>query len=505
MDFLNSILNGIDEGIIVLDTEGRVLFFNEVAIIKSKVISLTKPLQVGERLQDIVSLDRKENVHEIINEIKLKKQSIRIFSEYINKIGTTIYLDTTYVPFVNESGDLSSIQLFVRDVTSQKVFEKKLTTQAANVSNLIEKANAIIIGVDTRGYITDWNEHCFKITGFNKNEVYAQKLTVILLKEVERPIFELLMLRILNQELVNNYEIPVLSKAGENIILLLSATPRTTAAGEIIGVTFVGQDVTELTGYRKSLEKKVEERTRELKRSLKKQKEVVEMKSRFISIASHEFRTPLSSIQYAANFIKQHQTISPEDLTKRLVGIEKQVGHMTSLLDDVLTYGKSEAGKIQLMITKIALLDFVNKIIEDVGHSTKSTHSIQTNFDHLPGEIATDEKLLRTILINLLTNAVKFSPGREHVYLTLSGVTDQIIITVRDEGMGIPANEMDKIFEPFLRGKAATSINGTGLGLSIVKKGVELLSGTLRVESQVDIGTTFTIVIPLNKYESRKN
>lgn len=505
MDFLNSILNGIDEGIIVIDTEGRVLFFNEVAIIKSKVIPLTKPLQVGERLQDIVSLDRKENVHEIINEIKLKKQSIRIFSEYINKIGTTIYLDTTYVPFVNESGDVSNIQLFVRDVTSQKVFEKKLTTQAANVSNLIEKANAIIIGVDTRGYITDWNEHCFKITGFNKNEVYAQKLTVILLKEVERPIFELLMLRILNQELVNNYEIPVLSKAGENIILLLSATPRTKATGEVIGVTFVGQDVTELTGYRKSLEKKVEERTRELKRSLKKQKEVVEIKSRFISIASHEFRTPLSSIQYAANFIKQHQTISPEDLTKRLVGIEKQVGHMTSLLDDVLTYGKSEAGNIQLVITKFVLLDFVNKIVEDVGHSTKNTHSIQTNFDHLPGEIATDEKLLRTILINLLTNAVKFSLGREHVYLTLSEVTDQIIITVRDEGMGIPANEMDKIFEPFLRGKAATSINGTGLGLSIVKKGVELLSGTLRVESQVDIGTTFTIVIPNNKYESRKN
>ncbi|MEK6783391.1 MAG: PAS domain-containing sensor histidine kinase [Bacteroidota bacterium] len=496
MDLLNSILDNIDEGIIIIDTEGKILFFNEVAINKSKAVSINKPLQLGERLEDTVSPHRKEIICEMINEIKLKKQSNQTFAEYTNNLGTTVYLETTFVPVVDEAGDLASIQLFIRDITLQKIFEKKLTTQVANVSNLIEKANAVIIGIDTSGYITDWNEHCYKITGFDKDEVYAQKLIDVLLKEEERPVFELLMLRILNHELVSNYEIPVYTKAGKRVTFLLSATPRSTATGEIIGVTFVGQDVTELTGYRKSLEIKVEEKTRELKRILKKEKEVVEMKSRFISIASHEFRTPLSSIQHAAHFIKQHQRISPEDLTKRLDGIEIQVGHMTSLLDDVLTYGKNEAGKIQLIITKIVLLDFTNNIVEEVGHSTKNTHTIHLNFQQLPGEIATDEKLLRNILINLLTNAVKFSPGQEHVYLTLSGLTNHIKITVRDEGMGIPETEMDKIFEPFLRGKAATSIQGTGLGLSIVKKGVELLGGTIRVESQVDMGTTFTVTIP---------
>lgn len=498
MDFLGSILNNIDEALIVTDGRGKMIFFNDVALNMSKEL-LEKPLKEGDDLFQLVSYVGNEIVHEIVHEIQLKKTPDKSFAEYVNRQGTTAYLESSYVPVIDDEGVLTHIHIFIRDITPQKIFEKKLTAQAANISNLIEKANAIIIGVDTRGYITDWNEYCSKITGFEKDEVYAQKFADVLLMKEEK-YFDELLSKVLVNESVSNYEIPVRTKSNKKAIFLLNGTHRTTSTREVTGILFVGQDVTELTEYRRSLEKKVEERTRELQQALKKEKEVVEMKSRFISIASHEFRTPLSSIEFAANFIrKENAHLSKEELNSKLKTIEKQVKHMTYLLDDVLTYGKSEAGKIQLIISNIVLEDFLDRIVEDVGHSTKNTHVIEKNFNQLPEGISTDEKLLRNVLINLLTNAIKFSPGRHCVYLNVRGDKNQLVISVRDEGIGIPEDEGEKIFEPFIRGKAVTSIQGTGLGLSIVKKAVELLKGSIQTESRVGEGTTFIVKIPTHE------
>jgi signal transduction histidine kinase len=178
---------------------------------------------------------------------------------------------------------------------------------------------------------------------------------------------------------------------------------------------------------------------------------------------------------------------------------------MTSLLDDVLTYGKSEAGKINLITSKINFQEFIIRLTDDVGHSTKNTHKIRTELHNAPVEMETDEKLLRSVISNLLTNAIKFSPGKEQVYLTISGIQNQIEIQVRDEGLGIHPDELEKIFEPFLRGREVASIPGTGLGLSITKKAVELLGGIIQTESKLNQSTTFTVLIPLlnSKYHGK--
>ena len=496
---MESILNNIDEALIIADGDGRILYFNEVAFNLSKDI-LAKPLEKGDDMVHIVSQSRKETIRDMIRNMRVQKQSEKSFAEYVNRQGSTIYLELNYVPVTNDTNELTYIQTFARDITPQKIFEKKLIAQATNINNLIEKANAIIIGVDTQGYITDWNEYCSKITGFEKNEVYAQKFADVLLTKEEK-YFDELLAKVLVNESVSNYEIPVRTKSNKKAIFLLNGTHRVTNANEITGVLFVGQDVTELTEYRRSLEKKVEERTRELQQALNKEKEVVEMKSRFVAIASHEFRTPLSSIEFAVKFIKgqKFQQDFHAEVYAKLEGIEKQVKHMTYLLDDVLTYGKSQAGQIQLILSKIDLHDFLNKIVEDVANNTKNTHVVKKEFSSLPGEISTDEKLLRSVLINLLTNAIKFSPEKSDVYLTVQGDRNQLMISVRDEGMGIPEDEVEKIFEPFIRGKAVAAIQGTGLGLAIVKKAVELLKGSIQAESKIDIGTTFTVRIPTNE------
>lgn len=496
MDILNSILDNIDDGLVIINPAGEVLLCNSEANRIQIAISDTS-IHVGKNVLDIVTEEKKAWLQEILQEVNHQKQAYKTFAEFYTPRGTKLFVELNFIPFVNDEGQVTHINIISLDVTAQKIFEKKVSALAADVTNVIDNANAIILGVDSRGYIIEWNKHCHQVTGYEKNDAYSQKFTELLLEEKDHPEFERLLRQVLRNESVDHYEIPIRTRERKELILMLSATPRVTTNGTVNGVTFVGQDITELTEYRRSLEKKIEERTLELQRALNKEKEVVEMKSRFVSIASHEFRTPLSSIQFATRFIKQHHhKIGIDELNQKLDNIEKQIQHMTHLLDDVLTYGKSESGKIKLVLTTIPVREFVSRIVEEVGHSTRNTHTIEYSLKNLPESISTDEKLLRNILINLFTNAIKFSPGKERVFFSMEKTDDHIVFEVRDEGVGIPADEIDKIFEPFLRGTSADAIQGTGLGLSIVKKAVELLQGSIAVKSQPGAGSTFIVKIP---------
>ena len=169
---------------------------------------------------------------------------------------------------------------------------------------------------------------------------------------------------------------------------------------------------------------------------------------------------------------------------------------MTSLLDDVLLYGKADAGKIQLFLTRINLIAFMSQVIAQIEESTGRTHVVHKSFKALPDEICTDEKLLRSILTNLLSNAIKYSPGKKWISIYASYSNNCLTVSIRDEGIGISPNDRNKIFEPFLRGKDSAHIEGTGLGLSIVKKAIELLNGHIDVESKLNMGSLFTVTIP---------
>lgn len=502
MDILNTILDNIDRAVIITDSSGKLLFFNKEAMSISETLR-KKVMTLDQNLLEQVSDERKRIVLDILSELKENKEPVKTWAEYTQLNGITLYLELTYIPVLDENKGLSHIIVLATDITANKVFEKKIRAEASNVENLIKKANAIIVSTDSRGYITNWNDHCCTTTGYQKNEVFAKKMVDIVIHPDSRALFLDLLDRVLRMELIQNYEMPIITKENKKLTFLMSATPQLTTTGQAIGITFVGQDVTELIEYRRSLEEKIEERTIELRLALQKEKELVEMKSRFVSMASHEFRTPLSSIQFAANFVKQYNhRIEKSERDQKLDNIIEQVGQMTSLLDDVLTYGKSEAGKINLITSTVNFQEFIIRITEDVGHSTKNTHKILTQLNNTPLEIKTDEKLLRSIISNLLTNAIKFSPDKEQVHLTISGREDQIEIEVGDEGLGVHADEIEKIFEPFLRGRAVSSIPGTGLGLSITKKAVELLGGTILIESKQNEGTTFRVVLPLLNYKN---
>jgi PAS domain S-box-containing protein len=255
----------------------------------------------------------------------------------------------------------------------------------------------------------------------------------------------------------------------------------------------------ELRNYQENLEEMVRTRTKELHAALHKERELGELKSKFVSIASHEFRTPLSTISLAAESVRRYaDKLSKEEISRKLLKIEDQVSHMTNLLDDILTIGRSDAGKTTVHSTELNLKEFVMVLMDEVKSSAKEARDIQLNFASDATVIRIDDKLLRNTLNNLLTNALKFSPQNSPVRLSVADESGGIRLDVEDHGIGIAEAELATVFEAFNRGSNATHVQGTGLGLSIVKRAVTLMGGEISVKSVINLGTTFSVWLPLD-------
>ena len=240
----------------------------------------------------------------------------------------------------------------------------------------------------------------------------------------------------------------------------------------------------------------------ELLKALEKEKELNELKSRFVVMTSHEFRTPLSAILGSSELLKHYgHTWDEEKKVLYLDRIHDSVQHMTRMLDDILTLGKAEAGKLEVNPAPIDLMQFCHSLVEELQtgigkqHQLAFTHSEQPIYEEMRPFL--DEKLLRHIFGNLLSNAIKYSPPDSTVELVLSWEASELWFEVRDQGIGIPPEDQQHLFESFHRCKNVGNIPGNGLGLAIVKRSVELCGGTIAVESEIGSGTKFTIAIPI--------
>ena len=259
------------------------------------------------------------------------------------------------------------------------------------------------------------------------------------------------------------------------------------------------QQLTELT---EDLENKVAERTTELKQALEKEKELNQLKSRFITMASHEFRTPLAIISSSSGILQEFgDRLNEERKQEHLQTIQNTIKHITQILDDVLMINRAEGNKIELYLVAADIIDFCRYLIQETA-ANHSQYSI--NFSVDLGEKITaesliiqfDKKLLQQVITNLLNNAIKYSPNHNLVNFNLTKVDDQIIFKISDHGIGIPETDQVKLFESFHRASNVGNIAGTGLGLSIVKQCVDLHRGRISVESQIGKGTTMTVSIP---------
>jgi signal transduction histidine kinase len=221
------------------------------------------------------------------------------------------------------------------------------------------------------------------------------------------------------------------------------------------------------------------------------------LKSRFATMVSHEFRTPLTTISLTVNHIKRYKDrLSAEAIDTKINVALKQVDHMSYLLEDILTLGKTQDTKIRTNRSRVDLLSFCNAIKEQVEEVFGNSHTIECSLSVSDQELETDENLLRNILVNLVSNAIKFSPGKSAVYVNVYDLNGSVVIDIKDEGIGILPDDIETIFEPFDRGTNVEAIPGTGLGLSIVKNAIDLVGGTISVKSKPGQGSVFSVSIP---------
>lgn len=239
-----------------------------------------------------------------------------------------------------------------------------------------------------------------------------------------------------------------------------------------------------------------------IKKALQKERELSELKTRFISTASHEFRTPLSSILSSVSLIERYTTTETQDKRlKHINRIKSSVRNLTQILEDFLSLSKLEEGKNQDAKHIFDLSTLILETIEEVSTFAKSGQILE--YEH-SGEISviySNTQNIKNILINLLSNAIKYSPSNSKIYISSIIDTKTVTISVRDQGIGIPLDQQKHLFSRFFRADNAIAIQGTGLGLYIVKKYLENIDGTIDFVSKPDQGTTFTIQIPKEDFQ----
>ena len=254
--------------------------------------------------------------------------------------------------------------------------------------------------------------------------------------------------------------------------------------------------VEERTLILKEALKKLEESQEELSEALSKEKQLNEIKSRFVSMASHEFRTPLSTILSSATLVSKYQkTEEGEKRERHLKKIKDSVSHLNNLLEDFLSLGKLDEGRINADPHDFNLKEMINETLADIKVVLKPGQKFNMNFE---GQeiINADKKLLRNILINLSSNAAKFSQEDSLIEIGVKSETEKTTITVKDHGIGISEKDQEHLFNMFYRAYNVTNIQGTGLGLHIVKRYLDLMNGTVNLQSKLGKGTTIIITFP---------
>ena len=386
----------------------------------------------------------------------------------------------------------------------------------STISALFEYATEGILITDSKGMIFRINPSAEKIFGYTKGELNNKPIEILIPSRFSHT-------HVKKRD--GFIEDPHARPMGKGIALFgkrkdgvefpveVSLSPFEAKEGKYV-IAFI-IDITErrkaeekIKNHSSELEKQVEDRTLilreaihelentkdELKKSLEKEMELNDMKSRFVSMASHEFRTPLATILSSLSLVTKYiEQGNEEKKNKHINRIKSSVNNMTDILNDFLSLSKLEEGKVDASFEPFDLNAFTEEVCQEMEIMVKTGQ--QVVYVHSGNEkiVDLDKKLIRNIFFNLISNAIKFSDEGKKILVETSINKGEVIISVTDQGIGIPKEDQEHLFERFYRAHNATNIQGTGLGLNIVTKCVELMKGKINYQSKEGVGTKFTI------------
>ncbi len=493
---LRAIIDAEPECVKLVAPDGTLLEINPAG--RAMIEADNSEAVIGKSVYDLVAPEYKQ-AYQALNDSVCQGNKGKLEVEFIGCKGKRIWMETHAVPLRDEA-DGSLIQLAIaRDVTERKQTEQALKESEEKFRNLVEYTNDWVWASNLDGLFTYVNPKVRDILGYEPQEIIGKTVYELMSVDEADRFAEVLQPFISQGEPFTNLEKTLINKNGHRVILESSGSPVCDRQGILQGYRGITRDITE----RKQAEF-------EILKALEKEKELSELKSSFVSMTSHEFRTPMSTILSSSELLEHyHQKFTEEKRIAHLHRIQSAIHQMTQLLNDVLTIGKAEAKQLKFQPELLDLEKFCRIFRQEMQLSIGNSHQIIfTKQGEIPPTYM-DEKLLRHIFSNLLSNAVKYSPQGSTIYWKLeiesvgaaTPVEYRAIFQVQDQGIGIPETDQKRLFDSFFRGTNVGMIPGTGLGLAILKNCVDLHGGEISISSQLGIGTTFTVILPLH-YEA---
>jgi PAS domain S-box-containing protein len=475
---LQAILDNSTALIYVKDLEGRYLTINAWFGI---VFNVDREVIKGKTDYDLFAKEIADSVR--ANDLKVIETKSPMDWEEVapHHDGLHTYISIKF-PLFDAVGEIYAVCGISTDISDRKRVENALNSSLSTNKALLDAIPDAMFRISFEGIFVNFKAVKNNLLPLPTQEFLGKSLYQVFPEEVANPMMDCIQLALTTKNMqIFEYQLLL-----DDNSLNYEARIAVSAENEVMAII---RDITE----RKQAET-------EIRNALEKEKELGELKSRFVTMASHEFRTPLATIFSSSELLEYYShKWTEEKKIKHQQRIQSSVKHMTNLLDDVLLIGKAEAGKLEFQPKPLDISQFCRDLVEEVQVTTQS-HTInfcpQDQLDNFNGLI--DEKLLRHIITNLLTNAVKYSPQGKEVDFNLKCDRNLATFSIQDGGIGISVEDQQQLFESFHRGKNVSNIPGTGLGLAIVKKSVDLHRGTITIESQLEVGTTFTVTLPLN-------
>lgn len=419
----------------------------------------------------------------------------------------------------------------LKEISNRKKIENELRESEKKFRNLTETLPQTIFEIDTKGIISYINSSGMELFGLTQNDLKQKVSLFDFISKDDLEKFSANLEIIAKYNITKGFEYTAKKKNLITFSVMIYATPLFSDKtchgfrGVILDISLLKRAEEEALKLNRELEARVADRTNklneamqelkdeikvrkyteselqkakeEISQALTNEKELSEMKTRFISMISHEYRTPLTVIlssTYLIERFSEEQNVSK--VSYHLNKVRDSVKEMTNLLEDVLTIGKTNNKNLRLNLEKIDLEKTCDNIIENFKSINETGHVISYQKQGELNSVVLDSKLLTYILNNLITNAIKFSTAGSVIRVELKEGTGKIYLNVSDEGIGIPDEDQQNLFDPFFRARNSRETSGTGLGLAIVKQCVESLKGDISFTSKLNQGTSFSITLP---------
>ena len=475
--WFSTALRSIGDAVIATDGRGRVLFMNPVA---EDLTGWPNAEGRGKPLTEVFSIQNETTGQPVENPVERVLVTGRVVglanhTVLVARDGRRFPIDDSAAPISDDHGRVTGVILVFRDVTEKRQAEIVNERLAA----IVESSDDIIVSKTLDGVITSWNRGAERVLGYAPEEVIGRHVSMLMPPEAAEDVTRILD-RVRRGERVDHYQTRRRRKDGTVIDVSLTVSPIRDASGRIIGASKIGRDITQ--------EKRIEAERQEAERR----------KDEFLAMLAHELRNPLSAINSAAQLFGKLETEDELEWAKEVV--LRQVKHLARLIDDLLDVSRISRGKIVLRKEFISLSPVVGSAVEAVRPLMEERkHELSVSLVNGGLRLEADPLRLEQVLVNLLTNAAKYTDAGGRIALTARQEGGEIVIKVRDTGMGITPELLPRIFDLFAQGDRtiARSEGGLGIGLTLVQKLTEMHGGSVTAASEgPGRGSEFTVRLP---------